>query len=71
MMERREKYHRHRPARTETWGFWGPVVPLNDRRYHPAAHGGVVEVEICSCGAQRRTNINGWYRERGDWKSAK
>lgn len=57
------KRHRHRAARTETWGFSRPVAwPEN-----PAAHGNVVEVAICSCGAERRTNVNQWHVERGAW----
>lgn len=49
--------------RTEV-AFCGPIqgaVP------NPRAHGGRLATECCACGAQRRTNVNGIYVERGAW----
>jgi hypothetical protein len=40
--------------------------PVSDRE-NPRAHGGIVEIDVCSCGAERRTNVNGLHRERGSW----
>lgn len=44
----------------------GPVrTPQNE-----AAHGGVCIVDTCSCGAERRTNVNGRHVEPGEWLAA-
>jgi hypothetical protein len=32
-----------------------------------AAHGGVVYVDACRCGATRETEVNGCHRARGPW----
>lgn len=55
--------HTHRPKVTDVKPFNGPV---SDRQT-PAAHGGVCVVDVCRCGAVRKTNVNQWYRERGKW----
>jgi len=57
--------HRHRaiPSRTETRPFSGPV----GRHPDPRAHGNVCEVEFCSCGAVRRTNVNRRWMETSGW----
>lgn len=55
--------HKHRIKTHQTFGFSYPVrQPPN-----PAAHGGVMHVDTCSCGAVRRTNTNGMHIERGPW----
>lgn len=59
------KPHTHRavPERQTEQYYSHPVrQPEN-----PAAHGGVCFVDRCRCGATRRTNVNGWHRERGPW----
>ena len=33
----------------------------------PRAHGGVMHVDVCRCGAERRVNTNGQFRESGGW----
>lgn len=40
----------------------GPASQQN-----PAAHGGSVTIARCTCGAERRTNVNGRHEERGTW----
>jgi hypothetical protein len=56
--------HRHRPVRTETRPFFGPVARPENR----AAHGNVTLVQHCACGAVRRINVNGQREERGKWQ---
>jgi hypothetical protein len=56
--------HRHRPKTTATVGYTGPVAWPE----HPAAHGNICVVDTCRCGAQRRTNINQSFVERGPWE---
>ncbi len=31
------------------------------------AHGGITEVDVCRCGAERRANVNGRWVEQGTW----
>jgi hypothetical protein len=57
--------HTHRAVTTRDTPFFGPVGPRH--RQNPCAHGGVCELEICKCGAERRTNLNGGHIERGTW----
>lgn len=57
--------HRHRPATSREEGYRWPVGPAE--RQNPAAHGGICTVDTCSCGAERRTNVNGAHVERGEW----
>lgn len=57
--------HKHRVKFSEDWGFTGPVKA----KQNPAAHGNICRVDKCSCGAVRRTNINGRHIERGEWQS--
>lgn len=53
----------HQAISTKTRGFSGPVT----RDENPRAHGNVCEIERCSCGAERRVNVNGMHVEEGDW----
>ena len=46
--------------------FAGPVCADEN----PASHGNVCRIEVCSCGAERRININGNHREYGAWREA-
>lgn len=55
--------HKHAPRYSETIGFTGAVSGA----YNPSAHGGVTEIQECTCGAQRRVNINGAHEEIGSW----
>ncbi len=58
------KTHRHRAATSEgPRPFWGPV----GKRQNPAAHGGVMYRQACSCGAWQYVNQNGPHVERGGW----
>lgn len=55
--------HRHRPKTTREALYAGPVAhPENE-----AAHGNIVSIATCRCGAERRTNVNGRHIERGPW----
>lgn len=57
--------HKHRAVRERAADrpYLGPVSADENR----AAHGGICRVDVCACGAQRRTNINGRHTERGQW----
>lgn len=57
------KKHMHRAHVTATRPYSGPVK----WKANPAAHGNVVEIATCRCGAERRTNINQQHVERGPW----
>jgi len=57
--------HRHQTKTTSTHGF---TAPIHGARCEPRAHGGVVHVDRCACGATRRTNSTGRYEERGPWE---
>jgi len=60
--------HRHRPVESEsrTVGWTHCVVPGG---CSGAAHGGVVHVDACSCGATRKTERNGRHVGRGPWEA--
>jgi hypothetical protein len=61
--------HTHQPMlakRTET-----PMVSdycARPSRCELRAHGGIVRIDRCACGATRRTNINGEHVESGGWR---
>lgn len=59
--------HRHRAiaAQRHVQAFHGPVASPEVR----AAHGNVCCIDVCACGAHRRTNVNGNHAERGPWLS--
>lgn len=63
-METTKARHKHRAAWVEGAPFAGPVSRTGQNRM---AHGNVVRIEHCECGASRRTNVNGPHREYGDW----
>ena len=56
--------HQHQVRQTKVRPFFGPVSPEQNR----AAHGHRTLVEICTCEATRKININGRHEERGPWK---
>ena len=60
--------HRHRAlfALRETVGWAQCVAPdlCTDQR----AHGGVVHVDYCRCGAVRYTEVNGGRKLRSPWR---
>lgn len=56
--------HRHKVKTTDTYGY---SAPIQGARYEPRAHGAVVHVDRCACGARRATNSNGVFQERGPW----
>jgi hypothetical protein len=60
------KKHQHRAATSIDRCFAGPVA----ERENPAAHGNIVQIDTCRCGAERRTNINQQHIERGAWSEA-
>jgi hypothetical protein len=57
--------HKHRAITKNrtTEDYQGPVAHPSK----PEAHGGKRQVDVCSCGATRRTNVNGKAREQGPW----
>ena len=56
--------HRHKAARSETRPFFGCVRP---RACNEASHGNNTVHETCSCGAERRRNVNQLHDEYGPW----
>ena len=61
--------HTHRIETTQDRPFTGPVV-FEPAKQKPAAHGNITRIDVCKCGATRRTNINGRATERGPWITA-
>ena len=63
--------HQHKIKTSTDRGFTGPVTDETAGRYaqNQAAHGNIVRIDTCACGAVRRTNINGRHREYGRWVS--
>lgn len=57
-------HKRGQGAHTRDFGF---TVCVSPGKCNPAAHGGIEERAVCTCGAERRTNINGTHLERGAW----
>lgn|GEM_PF-4934588 len=55
----------HSAVTSKTRPFTGAVGPSLEQ--NPAAHGGVCEIQICSCGAHRSVNLNGAHEEVGEW----
>ena len=55
--------HRHRPKTSIDRCYCGPVAHPENR----AAHGNIVVIDTCACGATRATNVNGNHIERGPW----
>ena len=63
--DRMSTQHRHRalPDKSEDRGYTGPVaLPANE-----GAHGNTCRFDVCRCGAERMTTINGRHREVGRW----
>ncbi len=56
--------HRHQAVTEQTVGYRHCVAGT---RCHPVAHGGVMFVERCACGAVRETNSNAGQLERSGW----
>lgn len=60
--------HKHRMKTEKMIGFEYCVNPNN---CEPRAHGGVMRVRTCACGATQRVNSTGRYEERGPWVPAR
>lgn len=62
--------HRASPSRSTDRGWTTCVTPdeCAARPERQSAHGGIVRIDVCSCGAVRRTEINGRRRNRGPWR---
>ena len=61
--------HEHRPVQSRVEaGFWC-VTPARcaARPDRQAAHGGVVTIEVCRCGAERWTETNAGVENRSPW----
>ncbi len=58
------KTHRHQAVTEQTVGYRHCVASV---RCNPVAHGGVMFVEHCACGARRETNSNAGKLERSGW----
>lgn len=57
--------HRARSRKTKLRGFSGPSYGA--KKQNPAAHGCITEIDYCTCGARRETNVNGLHVEVGAW----
>lgn len=60
------KPHRHRAKEERIYGFRGQIWGATPE---PRAHGGVVLMQDCACGATRAINSNGMWEERGPWRA--
>ena len=61
--------HRALPGKTTTW-TWTRCVTAGTDRWHDhteAAHGVVVDLDVCRCGATRATEANAGTRQYGPW----
>lgn len=67
-----EKKHTHRAMKdatfTEGWAVCVTPAECNARPERQAAHGCVVIVDTCRCGAVRLTEWNGAARNKTDWQ---
>jgi len=69
--------HRHCPITEREFCYFHCVNPDHCRRrgpmswqtytVHPGSHGNITRIETCTCGAIRKTNINGQHIERSAW----
>lgn len=63
--------HKHRAIPNKQRGPFGFQFCISPRRCNPASHGGVMFVDICSCGAERHRNSTGnGHTEYGRWVEA-
>jgi len=62
------KTHTHKAKTRRIVGF-SHCVCVAPRRCDGRAHGGLTEIARCRCGAERRTNVNQGFRERGEWEA--
>ena len=65
------KRHQHHmiPSKRETFGWTYCVATVYDggKACPGKAHGGVMHVDYCSCGAVRRMEANGVAQVRSEW----
>jgi len=63
--------HQHKAilAKYKDRGWWRCVTPerCNAVPWRQNAHGNIVRVDVCACGATRETEINGMNRNYGEW----
>jgi hypothetical protein len=64
--------HRHRVKTCATVG-WNHCVAATrgEKACDGMAHGGVVFIEHCACGAERQTESNGRHENKGAWSGGK
>lgn len=64
--------HQHKAIRSKSQDRgWTECVTPDQCAAHPhrqSAHGNIIQVDMCSCGAIRKTEINGTSRNRGQWE---
>jgi len=58
--------HQHGVKYTDTQGFQQCVNPSNCT---PSAHGGIMEIRTCACGATRLANLNHQTSEITTWEA--
>jgi hypothetical protein len=62
--------HRHKVKSTQIVG-WTQCITPDECAAHPEkqdAHGGVLKIDTCSCGAIRRSEVNGTASNRTSWE---
>ena len=64
--EEPEEGHVHAPAASSLKAFLKCAAP-NEEECVEAAHGGVMHVDVCSCGARRMRNARQGHLEEGAW----
>jgi hypothetical protein len=62
--------HTHRAVKNRREGPYGYDHCVRPGQCVPKSHGGVVWVDVCTCGAKRSTNSNGMKKEIGPWIGA-
>ena len=68
-----EHTHRPMPHGCSTWAWTKCVTAGTDawRAHDESSHGGVICIDTCRCGAERRTEANCGNRQYGPWTQAR
>lgn len=72
----RRHRHKAKPKLSRDYGWTHCVLPpgyefdARGRRHDDGAHGGIVIVDRCGCGAERLLEANGGRRNYGPWEEA-
>jgi len=61
------RLHEHQAVASSVGPYRSPVTH-DRRRREPLARNCATLTQFCVCGAEKRSNCNGGYEERGDWE---